>query len=91
MTDPRPTSAVVDGVDIDAVHAAISACPAVSRVGGPGVAALTTYLPGRRIPGVRVNSDSVDVEIVAVWDCPAATVAAQVRQAVAPLQSQAGG
>jgi hypothetical protein len=85
VTQPKPAGTVVDGVNIDAVHTAVSNCPGVAAVGSGTLAALTTYLPGRRIPGIRINPDSVELEIVADWDATAAHIASEIRVAVAGL------
>lgn len=76
--------AVVDGVDVDAVAAAVRSCPGVDDLcaGSSGVA---SYLPGRRVNGVRVASDHVVVAVRGRWDAPVAELARQVRAAVAGL------
>jgi hypothetical protein len=76
---------MVDGVDIDAVHTAVNACPGVAGVGGGTLAALTTYLPGRRIPGIRINPESIELEVVAEWNTTAADIVSEIRRAVADL------
>ena len=61
--------------------------------GVPGVAALHpgafgevgTYLPGRRVAGVRITDDAVDVHIVVVFGTPVRATAAAVRSAVGAL------
>jgi hypothetical protein len=78
---------MVDGVDIDAVHAAIAGCPGVSSVGSGTVASLTTYLPGRRVAGIRVGPDTLEVEIVALWGTTAHELDTHIRQVLAPLVS----
>ena len=86
MSDPQPAPTIVDGVDIDAVYAAVVGCPGVAALGGGSVAAsLTTYLPGRRIPGIRINPDSVELEVVAAWQASVAAIAAQIKAATAGL------
>jgi hypothetical protein len=80
MTAPHM---VVEGVDVDALAAALGACPSVVRVGSGRPGAVATYLPGRRVTGVRLEADRIAVELVARWQCPVATVASEVRQAVA--------
>lgn len=85
MTAPQQPPTVVDGIDIDAVHTAVAACPGVHQVGSPGLAGVTTYLPGRRIPGIRISPDSVDLEVVAAWGFPVPLVAGQIRAAVRGL------
>jgi hypothetical protein len=78
---------MVEGIDVDALAAAISACPSVARLGSGRSGAIATYLPGRRVTGVRLAADRIAVEVVARWQFPIATVANDVRQvgaAIAP-------
>ncbi|MFI7545830.1 hypothetical protein [Actinoplanes sp. NPDC049599] len=79
--------AVVDGVDVDLVAAAVCGCPAVADlVGGPPSGA-STYLPGRRIDGITVTAGTVLIQVRSRWE-PATELAAQIRtaaSAVAPL------
>jgi hypothetical protein len=87
MTGPaEPT--LVDGVDIDAVAAAVRGCPAVDDLDGGLLGGAVTYLPGRRVPGIRILEDRIEVHVRGVWDQPVGLIAAQVRQALALL---AGG
>lgn len=37
-----------------------------------------TYLPGRRVIGVRILPDRVEVHVVARWPIPASDIAAQI-------------
>lgn len=61
--------------------------------GVPGVIALHpgmfgevgTYLPGRRIAGVRISAETIDVHIVVVFGAPVRRTAAAVRTAVGAL------
>ena len=47
-----PDSAVIDGVDVDAVAAAVAGCAGVSALdGGQSGEVATTYLPGRKVAG----------------------------------------
>ena len=80
-----PGPALVDGVDLDSVAAAVRGCPAVADlVAGPW-GGVVTYLPGRQVPGLRVTGDRVLVSVRGRWDVPAAELAAQVRAAVSAL------
>jgi hypothetical protein len=78
---------LIDGVDVDAVARAARGCPGVEDLDGdfPEVA---TYLPGRRVFGVRVGSHAVEVHVRTAWNMPAREIAIGVQAAVAPL---AGG
>jgi hypothetical protein len=84
MTGPAQT-AVVDGIDVDAVAAAVQGCPAVDDLDGGALGGVATYLPGRRVPGIRIGADRVEVHVRAVWDQPVSLVAGQIRQALADL------
>lgn len=72
-------------VDAEAVASAVAGCPSVAHlVGGPAGAQVATLLPGRRIVGVRVTDDRVEVHIASRWGVPIREVSAEVRTAVAP-------
>lgn len=75
-------------VDIDAVASAVMACPHVAGLSAGTVEEIATYLPGRRVQGIRTRDDSLEIHIVARWGQPLPKVAAEVRRAVAGL---AGG
>ena len=72
----------------DAVAAAARACPGVVGLSGGGFRSVTTLLPGRRVDGVRVDDDRIEVGVVAAVGTPVREVAERVRAAVAPV---AGG
>ena len=77
--------AVVDGVDVDAVAAAVRACPAVDGLRGGGPGEVATYLPGRRIVGVQVTPAGLVVAVRGRWGVSAAALAGQIRDVVAAL------
>jgi hypothetical protein len=79
-----PYDAIVDGVDVDLVAAAVRGCPAVAGlVAGPPCGA-ATYLPGRRIDGITVAADKVLIQVRSRWE-PATELAAQIRRAASAL------
>lgn len=79
--------------DPDAVAAAVLACPDVVRLSRSipgtridGVSAdveTATYLPGRRVAGVRIREEEVVVRVVCRYGPAVAELAGQVRAAVA--------
>lgn len=93
MTRPvRPgdvdPSAVVAGVDVDRVAAAVLACPLVADLVTGEHGAVATLLPGRRIRGVRVFDDGpgparIAVSVSACYGAPMNRLVEQVREAVA--------
>jgi hypothetical protein len=88
MSAPGASATLVDGVDVDAVVRAVLACPGVVELHGGSPGEVATYLPGRRLVGLRVGYSAVDVQVRAVWGAPAPQIAAGIQAAVAPL---AGG
>ncbi|MCW3844348.1 hypothetical protein ONA70_30090 [Micromonospora yasonensis] len=77
--------AVVDGVDVDAVAAAVRACPGVVGLTTGWAGGRATYLPGRRVDGVAVDADAVVVQVRGRWGVTARELAREVRAAVLPL------
>jgi hypothetical protein len=87
---PRPAGAdlrpaVVDGVDVDAVAAAVRRCAAVEDLCAGTWGGVVSYLPGRQVPGVRVAGAQVVISVRGGWGFPAAEIGRQIRAAVAAL------
>ena len=59
------------------------ACAGVVAMHGGFAGEAATYLPGRRVVGVRILPDRVVVHVVSRWPTPAGEVAAQVWAATA--------
>lgn len=71
--------------DADHVADAARTVPGVTGMGGGAAGAVATYLPGRQVPGVRIDDDVVAVHVTVSLDRPLTAVAASIRAAVAPL------
>lgn len=70
-------------IDVDEVVQRVLSCPSVARM-APGTAVeVATYLPGRRVPGVRLVDGAVEVHVVAHYGRPLPEVADEVRRALA--------
>jgi hypothetical protein len=93
MTRPEDTllpsaavdGAVVDGVDVDAVAAAVQGCAGVSALVGGRFGEVVTYLPGRKVAGVLVRGGRVEVQVRSRWGVPAADLAALITVILVPL------
>jgi hypothetical protein len=95
MTSPWPTQpvppgaptgdAIIDGIDVDAVAAAVRACPGVSGLNGGRYGEVTTYLPGRVVPGVVAGDGRVRVQVRSAWGIEAPLLAAVITAALVPL------
>lgn len=67
----------------DEVAAAVASCASVVRLVADGAgAAVATYLPGRRVEGVRLTQDGVEVSVVARWAPSIPAAAEEIRTAV---------
>ena len=78
------TAPVRGTCDVDAIAAATLACPAVAGLHEGGARAVATYLPGRRVVGVRVEDHRVLVSVVLASSSSVLTLETQVRGALAP-------
>ena len=92
MTSPPgsavPGAAVIDGVDVDAVAAAVLSCAGVAGLDGGRYGEVTSYLPGRKVPGVVVIDGRVRVQIRSRWGVPAPDLAARITAVLAPLSGR---
>lgn len=80
-----PDAAVIDGVDVDAVAAAVRNCAGVSGLDGGPYGDVTTYLPGRTVQGIVVRDGRVRVQVRSAWGVEAPRLAAMITAALAPL------
>jgi len=67
------------------VAAAVLAVPGVVRLHGGPFGGLGTYLPGRRVTGVRIDDAGTEVHVVLTTAEPIAVTAARVQRAVSAL------
>jgi uncharacterized alkaline shock family protein YloU len=74
--------------DLEAVAAAALGSPLIAGLAGGRLGEVATYLPGRRVLGVREVDGEIEVHVVARWGTSLPQVAEVVRAAVAPY---AGG
>jgi hypothetical protein len=81
----RPGPAVIEGVDVDAVAAAVQGCAGVSALDAGQGGEIASYLPGRKVPGVQVSGGRVRVQIRSRWGVPATSLAALIIVVLAPL------
>ena len=73
-TDPAGSPAA----DIDAISGIVGSCPGVAALSS----AARSYLPGRTVPGVSVDTDRVDVFVVARYQDPLTRITEQVAEAL---------
>lgn len=77
MSEPEPA---------DAIAGAVLAVDGVADLYGGLFGEVGTYLPGRRIPGIRVDdAGNAEVHVVLQWGVPVPAAAEAVRRAVSLL------
>jgi hypothetical protein len=74
-------------VDPDVIAGRTAGCPSVARLSPGPLGEVATYLPGRRVPGVRLPGDRIEIHVVARWGIRVPDVAAEVRAAVGPVSA----
>lgn len=80
-----PAPAVIDGIDVEAVAAAVQGCAGVSGLDSGRFGEVASYLPGRQVPGVIVRRQSVLIRVRARWGLQAADLLSQITAAVTPV------
>ena len=74
-----------EAISPDAVAERAAGCRSVVRLSPGTLGEVATYLPGRRVPGVRLTKGRIEVHVVAQWDVRVPDLAAEVRAAVKPI------
>jgi uncharacterized alkaline shock family protein YloU len=72
------------GKEAEQIATAVSAVPGVAALSGGRLGGVGTYLPGRRVTGVVLREDDLEVHVVGRYGVPVAEIAAEVRQAAEP-------
>lgn len=85
MSSLNPHPELIDGVNVDAVAAAVRGCPGVDDLDAGALGSVSSYLPGRKVPGVRVGTDEVTIQVRGRWAVPVPELARQIRSALATL------
>ncbi|MDQ6649623.1 MAG: hypothetical protein M3Z02_05840 [Actinomycetota bacterium] len=73
--------------DPDAIATAATGCSTVAGLSSGAVGEVATYLPGRRVAGVRITEDGVDVHVVGRFGPSMETIGNEVRGAVSAVVS----
>ena len=73
------------GSPAEVVAAVVLAVPGVVRLHGGPFGGLGTYLPGRRVTGVRVDDGGTEVHVVVTATQPVAATAARIQRAVSAV------
>jgi len=69
----------------DAIATLVLAVPGVAGLHPGRFGEVATYLPGRRVTGVKLGEDRVEVHVVVAYDEPIRVLAQQIHAAVAAV------
>ncbi|WP_137149517.1 Asp23/Gls24 family envelope stress response protein [Mycolicibacterium sp. CR10] len=72
---------------VDGIAEAVSAVDGVAGLHGGMFGEAATYLPGRRVAGIRLDEHGTEVHVSLLFGYPVRPTAEAVRDAVAPLVS----
>jgi hypothetical protein len=72
---------------VDRIAAAVTVVAGVAHLHGGMFGEAATYLPGRRVAGIRLGEDGTDVHVSLLFGYPLRPTAEAVRDAVAALVS----
>jgi hypothetical protein len=75
----------MSAVDAEEIARTVATCPAVADMSAGPTGAVATYLPGRRVIGVRVHRGRVEIHVVGEWGVPIPRLVSEVRASLAQL------
>ncbi|MBV9795284.1 MAG: hypothetical protein JO016_15245 [Actinobacteria bacterium] len=67
------------------IAAAVGAAPSVAGLSGGRLGGVGTYLPGRRVTGVVIRADELEVHVIGRYGTPVTEIASDVRRAAEPF------
>lgn len=86
-SEPRTATTAEPDHDVtDSIATAVLAVPGVHDLHAGAVGQVATYLPGRRVSGIRAIDDGYDVHIVLAWGHPVSATADAVRAVVQQIR-----
>lgn len=85
MSSEKALETVLSEDDADRIAAVVTDVAGVAALHGGMFGEVATYLPGRRVSGVRISNDRVDVHVSLVLDAPIRDTATAIQRAVAAI------
>lgn len=81
-TPPNAVGGVWAADEADALAALVEQVPGVVSLGGGGPLQPATYLPGRRVTGIRSSAERVEIAVVGRFGVPATELGDRIRAAL---------
>lgn len=82
VSSSNPGGSAARPEPVDQIAAVVLATPGVHDLHAGGAGQVATYLPGRRVTGIRAIDGGYDVHVVLAWGFPVFATAEAVRAAV---------
>ncbi len=79
-----------EGELADGIGALLAEHPDVAAAHSGRFGDITTHLPGRRVAGVRISDERVEIGVTARWSRPLPALVAELRAAALDLLTRAG-
>lgn len=80
---PAPAAPAPQVELVDVIAAAVRAVPEVANLHTGAFGEVATYLPGRRVGGIRLQPERCEIHVVIRWGSPVLATAAAIRAAAA--------
>lgn len=85
MSNERPSQTVLSADDAERIAAVVTDVAGVAALHGGMFGEVATYLPGRRVSGIRISDDRVDVHVSLAQNAPVRATATAIQRAVAAI------
>lgn len=85
VSSDAPTGEAASEDETERIAAVVTAVQGVAGLHAGMFGEVATYLPGRRVSGIRIAADRVDVHVSLALDAPVRTTATAIQRAVAEL------
>lgn len=82
---PAPPLVAPDEELADVIVVMVTTVPGVAAMHSGRFGEVATYLPGRRVAGVRVRADRVEVHVTVTWGADLLTTADAIRAVAEPV------
>lgn len=82
---PHATAPSIGTDPIDRIVQAVERVPGVAGLHGGALGELATYLPGRRVRGIRVDDTGCEVHVILEWEAPPIETADKIRASLLGL------
>jgi uncharacterized alkaline shock family protein YloU len=85
VSNEKSSVTVLSEDDAERIAAVVTGVPGVAALHGGMFGEVATYLPGRRVTGIRISNERVDVHVSLTLNAPVRDTATAIQRAVAAI------